>query len=109
MKHLYKFSLNNIEQYVLIEVETSERGKVVRASRTGEDATEMAGLSETLSKIQPLLETLNQVDGLTDNIDVMFGIKFSPDGEIIITAGQNDANFVLTIHSSPQKGEETVI
>lgn len=105
MKRLYKFPLNNKEQQILIEVETSEGGKVVRAARTGEDAAEAAGLPDTLSKIQPLLETLDQVNALIGDTDVTFGIKLAPDGEIIITSGQNDANFILTVHRSYRKAK----
>lgn len=103
MKRLYKFPLENKDQYVLVEIETSEGGRVVRAARASDEATEAsASFSDAVSKIQPLVlslrQILNQDDATKDYTDVAFGVKLTPDGEILVTAGQSDANFLVTVH-----------
>jgi hypothetical protein len=103
MRRLYKFPLDDKEQYVLIEIEASDGGGVVRAARPSDEAINAtANFSDTLSKIQPLflplVQILNQIYTPKDNIHIAFGIKFTSDGEILITAGQNEANFIVTIH-----------
>jgi len=104
MKEIYKYPLKNSSETVLVEIET-EGGQMVKASRARDKAKAATGnLDDAFIKLQPMIpalaEALKSFASSGENADIAFGVKLTNDGDALVTSGQNEANFIVTIQQS---------
>ncbi len=104
MKTIYKYPIKDSNETVLVEIE-AEGGQMVKASRAGTDAKLATGnLDEAFAKLQPMMPALAATlkSFVTDGqgSQISFGVKLTYDGDALITSGQGDANFIVTVSQS---------
>ncbi len=101
MKTIFKYSIKNSDKLILVEIDT-EGGQMVRASRSRETAKLATGnMDDAFVKLQPIIPTLETTlksfSANGKNAQISFGVKLTPDGDALITSGQGDANFIVTV------------
>jgi hypothetical protein len=104
MKSIYVYSLRDVQEKILIEIET-EGGQMVKASRARQDAKSASGnLEDAFAKLQPmipaLVATLKSFDAAGQNSEISFGIRLTSDGDALVTSGHDNTNFVITMRRS---------
>ncbi len=104
MKTIYKYPIKDSNEAILVEIE-AEGGQMVKASRARTDAKLATGnLDGAFVKLQPiipaLMTTLKSFAADGKKSQISFGVKLTPDGDALITSGQGDANFIVTVSQS---------
>ena len=101
MKAIYKFPVKDSDKTILVELET-EGGQMVKASRASDTAKSATGnLDDAFAKLQPIIPTLTTAlkafAASGKSAEIAFGIKLTSDGDALVTSGQGDANFIVTV------------
>ena len=108
MKHFVEFRLED-GGTIIIEVDESETGGTVRASRRSGEIVEEAKetFEQALSKIRPATEkvitTLRGLAQKPDEIEMEFGFSLNAAAGVVIASASTQANYKVTLR---WKGEE---
>ncbi len=102
MTTVIKFPLENSEEQILIEVQKTGGGGLVKASRT-RDRAQIANetLETVLRKAKPVAQaivaTLGDLTTQTSAVEIEFGIKLTDDCEAIVSPATNQGNFKVIL------------
>lgn len=101
MKRLVEFPLQDGTS-ILVEVDETEAGGVVRASRAG-DAVQKAQktFEDAMDKVRPAASAIiAKIRGLHDSpdeVEVEFGLKLSADAGAFVASAGVEANYKVTL------------
>jgi len=101
MKHLVEFLLEDGNS-VLVEVDDSETGSVVRSGRPTETITKaQKTFEEAIEKVKPaasaIITKIRSLHDSPDEIEVEFGLKMSADAGAFVASTGIEANYKITL------------
>lgn len=101
MKHLVEFPLED-GTTILVEVDDSETGSVVRSGRVGDAiAKSQKTFEEAMDKVKPaasaIIAKIRSLHDTPDEVEVEFGLKMSADAGAFVASAGIEANYKVTL------------
>lgn len=101
MKRLVEFPLED-GTTMLVEIEESEKGGLVKASRADDVIVKaQITLEKSLEKVKPaaqfIIQQLKNLHDSPDEIEVAFGLKLSADAGAVLASAGAEANYTITL------------
>jgi len=101
MKHLVEFPLED-GTTILVEVDDSETGSVVRSGRVGDVVSKsQKTFEEAMDKVKPaasaIIAKIRSLHDAPDEVEVEFGLKMSADAGAFVASAGVEANYKVTL------------
>jgi hypothetical protein len=109
MKRIIEYPLAGTDQTIYIEVDESDTGRLMPASRVDQAITKVhTTFEDAMDKVKPaasvIIEKIRSLHDAPYEVEVQFGIKLTADCGAVVASAGLEANYSVTLKWKNEEG-----